>query len=116
MSNGTVTVTATAKDGTGTTGTFSVIITNQVDAITGIDEVEKLVLYPNPANHGVFTVKGLEVFEKMEIKDIHGNVINSFELGNLNSVEIQMINQSKGVYIVQLFDGSDFTFRKIIIN
>jgi len=116
VADGTVVVKATAKDGSGTNGTLSVTISNQASAVTGIDELGNLIFYPNPAQKGIFTVKGLIGFERMDIMDIRGNMVKSVDLENLNSVEVQMIGHPKGIYIVQLFDGSQFIFKKIVLN
>jgi len=116
VADGTVVVKATAKDGSGTNGTLSVTISNQASAVTGIDELGNLIFYPNPAQKGIFTVKGLIGFERMDIMNIRGNMVKSVDLENLNSVEVQMIGHPKGIYIVQLFDGSQFIFKKIVLN
>ncbi|GEM_PF-971293 len=116
IGDGEVIIRAEAKDGSGVVGTLSISVTNQVDEITGIDELEKLVLYPNPVKNGSFTINGVDGFEIIKVLDLRGNILQEYRIENVSSINVRLLNQSKGIYFVQLYDANEFTIKKIILN
>ena len=114
LDNGAIVATATSIDGD-ITGTLVVQISNQQDVVTGLDEIENLKIYPNPVNQGMFTVSGIQKYHQISLYDLRGNELQSFNVLDRNSIDIR-INQSQGIYVVQLFDGKDYSFRKIVVN
>jgi len=77
------------------------------------DELFKgISIYPNP-NNGVFTIKG--EFEYGEIMDILGNSVLSIN-GKRDEMEIKLLGQKRGLYIVKLMKEEKYKTFKIIIK
>ena len=71
-----------------------------------------VVLFPNP-NNGTFTIIG--EFEYGEVMDILGNRVLNFE-GKSSEMEIRLINQKRGLYILKLVKEGRFKTFKFIID
>lgn len=69
-------------------------------------------VYPNP-NNGLFYIKG--EFEKASITDLLGNSIALVKGGKLES-EINLSEQSKGLYLIRILKDSHFKTYKIIVK
>lgn len=104
-SSGTVTVTATANDGSGVKGTITIMVYSTV----GIDQplARKLNIYPNPANSIVY-ISGINN-ATIEIFDITGNLVK-FET---NTKSINVSDLDAGLYIIQVNNSIS---KKLIIE
>lgn len=118
IKDGTVIVTATARDGSGVTATTEITIVNQGDIVTGLEQENKFVFrsYPNPVVNGKFTIEGTENIQHISVRDLQGRSIHDVVVANQNSVEINLLNTAPGMYAVQLFDGNKYLVKKIVVQ
>lgn len=80
-----------------------------------IDNIQ-LKIYPNPASEELNISLGnqLENFDKIEIIDMYGNLVNSYNVDNADlKIDLKMINS--GVYFVKL-SGKQELVKKIMIR
>ena len=115
VANGKVTVTATAWDGSGTKGTMDINIYYQVTGISDKALADQISVYPNPAENGNFTIKGIEKIKRIELVNLVGEKVIGYENLNQSSLNIQ-VNVPEGVYILKLFDGKQSVSKKIVIK
>ena len=110
----TTTVTYTVN-GTGANGcSNSAIVTQSVSACTGIVSLSNdaaIKLYPNP-NNGLFTIE-LTSLSKVTVTNALGQIViaETFEAGNHN---LDIINQSNGVYFVKVIENNKQQIIKVI--
>jgi hypothetical protein len=107
--DGVVTVTATANDGGGTSGSADITISNQVSSVGNIDG-ELISLHPNPVTSKLYIESSRNIDEVIiyglsgqEVKHIKG-IVNSLDMTDL----------SKGMYYVQLHSEGQMTTVKIV--
>ena len=111
LANGTVTVTATANDGSGVVGTYEITITGQA---TGIKpwEAEIADVYPNPATEVININSTSKV--KVTISTLSGQVVRS---GNVNGTgTFSVAGLQKGLYVVLVKSGTKVQSLKLIIE
>lgn len=106
-SNGTVTVTATANDETGITGTAVITLSNQV---TGINKLidNSLSIYPNPTS-GLLEIISEFKINNVKILDFTGRVILS---SNSNTVDLTSFEN--GIYFVEVKSNKGLTIKKVV--
>ena len=112
VSNGVVTVKATAWDGSGIYGTKTIRVTN-VTAINQID-LAYSSLYPNPAtnrvtvNSELFNANGITIF------DLQGRVVyvNKESFIGAKTFDLSL---TKGIYLIRLNGLTSFSIHKLII-
>ncbi|MFT6137796.1 MAG: Leucine-rich repeat (LRR) protein [Salibacteraceae bacterium] len=110
--NGIVSVTATANDASGETGSMIVTISNQD---LGINEnaVNALVkLYPNPVQNELFVESKDEQITEMTILDYSGRVVKVITNTNANSIDVSELNQ--GVYLLKVSTGNGVSTKRFI--
>lgn len=115
LANGSVTVTATAQDGSGIKGTKVITI---IDPPTGLSErlINGLItVYPNPAANGNFTVKGIDDIRSIGVFDLTGRKVFGAEVRNQSQINIQL-TVPNGIYIINLSDGEQTARKKIVIR
>lgn len=112
---GKVTVTATAKDASGISGTKDIIIYDNSTGIRSSKNFENITMFPNPLFTGSLTILGIDKIEQIEITDLTGRKI--LGINDLMQSFIQIQLQVKpGVYVVKLFDGKESVYKKILVN
>lgn len=99
------------------TASFSTTCSNL--CIVGISNLERnqfASIYPNP-NKGHFTVKAnsSNQFNTIEIYNLLGKRVISSSFGD-NSIEIDISNQPKGVYLLKIVSNNDIIIQKIIYD
>jgi hypothetical protein len=106
--NGTVTVVATANDGSGISGNMVITISNQT---TGIHEINNFQarIYPNPTT-GLVTINTTEVLEKIEIYEITGKQIAHYSA--VNTLDLSSL--PKGIYIIKLYSGNSVAIQQVV--
>ena len=115
IAQGKVTVMATAKDESGVTGTLDIIIIEKVTGTLDNLDYEKILVYPNPAVNGIFTIRGIEKIRQIELLDLTGVKLSGFRNYNESSINIH-VSISPGIYILRLSDGQQSVYKKIVIN
>lgn len=79
--------------------------------------IEKISVYPNP-NHGVFTIKGLNVVtggRTATITDLAGRKVAEYLLGSSREVRITT-ELSKGMYLVVIAEGDSRKVLKMVVT
>jgi uncharacterized protein YjdB len=110
LDNGTVTARATAVDGSGVYGAFTITISNQVIPVVSV--------YPNPASEYVTIRTDGSTFNPdfVQIVDFEGIVRLRYQMDPEINLATIPINLKQGVYILQLGLGSQTLFtQKLII-
>lgn len=83
--------------------------------LSGIGEI-----FPNPSNGIVYLPISISQSHELsvEVLDVYGNLIHSFEKGSLNStkLEFDLSDYSSGIYFIRIWSGKDFLVRKVVIN
>jgi len=94
------------------------LYTITVNAYVGINDIlnNDISIYPNPTN-GILHINNTEGLNisKLELVDIAGKVIYNSQLINEKS-EIDMSNQSNGIYFVRIQTDNQVYIQKIIKN
>lgn len=73
-------------------------------------------IYPNPSN-GNFSVETKTGLDQINVYSQLGALVETIDLkDNSNTIEVSLKNLQKGVYLVELKNGSDKTWKKIIIE
>jgi hypothetical protein len=115
LADGKVTVTAAVWDGTGKKGTTVITISEQTTGISEKSLANQILVYPNPVLNGNFTIDGIESIQQIEMVNLLGNKVMTFKKLNQSSLTI-LANVPKGIYVLNLFDGKQFYYKKIIIR
>lgn len=111
--DGTVTVIASALDGSETTGTMEITISNQS---TGFPTYQSgVTIYPNPSATGNFFVEGIEGVQEIYLLDMTGTRVAHFDNNGDNSRELST-DLKEGIYLLELSRGNSSEFRKLIIG
>ncbi len=109
LANGTVEVTATANDASGTVGTKTITISNQS---VGINDMafENLNIFPNPTN-GIIN---LDIFEKLtniKIMDLTGKTIKVF---NSEAKQLDISAFTTGIYFLEIANAEKKSIIKLL--
>ena len=111
VSDGNVTVKATANDASATEGTMVISISNQT---VGFENNENLNIscYPNPAHDMLFIENTSDLnINKLEIYSPSGKLIKEASLINNSNNRINVTDLNTGIYILKLYDN-----KKVIIS
>jgi hypothetical protein len=85
------------------------------EGINEIKELEDAVIFPNPSTGKFqFTLNNI-LDEKIEITDVLGNIIMKSEIKN-ESVQLDLSDQSKGIYFVRISDEKGNLIVKKIVK
>lgn len=74
-----------------------------------------LLVFPNPSN-GIFTIKSEEEITTIEIYNVLGEKVRSSSGNGSKKTEIDLSNQSKGIYFVQIKSGDKIYSQKVVIE
>ena len=72
-------------------------------------------VYPNPSN-GNFTVKTKTGLDKINIYSQVGTFVKTIEVNKLNATEVKLQDLSTGIYLIELQNATDKSWKKIIVN
>ena len=96
----------------------STTVTIQVDACSGISELNSklLLVYPNPTN-GVLNFKGNDLlnYKNVELIDLSGKIVGSWQVVN-SSMTIDISGQPAGFYNLKFFGNGTESIHKIEIK
>lgn len=84
-----------------------------LSSMNKLSDLAEIIIYPNPTN-GAFAVSGMPELSSLTIVDTYGNEIRDFKI--LNSGEIDLSDQPKGVYFIRIAYNSSVYFEKLILN
>ncbi len=98
--DGTVTVTATANDGSGITGSTIITISNQTVGITEINK-DHISIYPNP-NQGIVNLNFNDLKDVLvSVYNVQGKLV--YEAEKINSTTHQFeLNGPTGLYLIKI--------------
>ena len=109
LTDGSVTVTATANDGSGITGSVVITISNQS---VGINEntTQNIRIYPNPATSQL-TLNTTEQIQRISILNITGKTVKTI-VSNNSTIDVSDL--TKGIYFLQIQTGNGIANSKFI--
>lgn len=113
--NGTVTVTASSLELNSTVSDEMIITVNGQTGIESFSGSEKMFIYPNPSDGGLFTIEGLDNMIRLVVLNLNGEQVFASDLFRQSSVDLDL-NVPAGVYIVKIYDGSKYYRAKIIVR
>jgi endonuclease I len=78
----------------------------------------KFSIYPNPSIDGIInlTFNSIQSISKIDLFDISGKIINTFDSSNMSSNMITIDNLNTGVYFLKITTLTDILTKKIIIK
>jgi hypothetical protein len=85
----------------------------------GIDEfsLKTSSIYPNPSN-GSFSIETTTGLDKINVYSQIGSLVETIDVKDKsnNTVEVSLKSLQKGLYLIELQNGSEKTWKKIILN
>ncbi|MEQ3655050.1 MAG: HYR domain-containing protein, partial [Dokdonia sp.] len=110
-----VTLTATDEAGNTTTCTFEILVDETLSVEENALEVRDVKLFPNPTS-GIIKLETTNVIiEKVEVYDIRGRLVQSFEL-NIENPTIDLTDLQVATYIVRIQTERGTLTKRIIKN
>jgi endo-1,4-beta-xylanase len=116
LANGTVTVTATAQDGTNKSATYVVTVTNQNVGVDVLSNNNSTKVYPNPSSDGAFNIIDVQNFNQAEIFDLSGKKLKDFRFHEATSRFRFQLDFEPGVYLIRLSGKRPTTNQHIVIK
>lgn len=111
---GTVTVTATAADGSGTTDTKDIVIT----VLVGLEDhtlPDGVSIFPNPVTDGKCRLTGIKDFSRLEILDLQGRAIKTIGLTGHDALDVDL-DIRPGMYLVRLSTDQRAAILKLVVE
>ncbi len=114
---GDTTITITATDDAGNTGTCTFTVT--VDEILGVNDTtlnNQLVLFPNPTS-GILTLvnNGNEVLTQMTITDVNGRIIQTINMQNADArTNISIEALAAGMYFIRIDSENSSAVKQVV--
>lgn len=114
VTSGTVTVKATAKDGSGVSGTLAITITGTVGI--SADQNMSIRVFPNPSS-GVFEINMSSEVKQMsyEVYSVTGNLVKSGIISRDKSY-INMTDSAKGLYILRISNDDQSSTKRLVVR
>lgn len=94
------------------TATYNFIF-NTTDLISNIKDI--LNIYPNP-NNGQFIITNSEPINEIFITDLQGKNVYTSKNLNVNSLDIEIYNLEKGMYLVNIFTKNGMNIKTVVIH
>ena len=110
MTDGTVTVTATANDASGIIGTMLITISNQSVGIKELNIIHNLSIYPNPV-YSQLTIDAEAKMEAITILDIMGKNVKTI-IAPKHTIDVSDL--TKGIYLLQIQTDKGLANKKFI--
>lgn len=91
----------------------------QLSTTLGVDDfsLKTSSIYPNPSN-GNFSVETKTGLDKINVYSQTGSLVQTIDVKDKsnNTVEVSLKSLQKGLYLIELKNGSEKTWKKIILN
>lgn len=86
-------------------------------ALLGVEDftLNATQIYPNPSN-GAFTVKTKTGLDKINVYSQVGAFVKTIAVNQLDATEVSLKDLSTGVYLIELQNATDKSWKKIIVN
>ena len=113
--NGTVTVKATANDGSGIFGTKQITLSNQTTGVSQNSGVKNITFYPNPVEN-ILTVdmgSNSELPELIWISDVAGKLVYQITPSQ-SKTTIDVTNFNRGIYFLNINSKHTKTTYKLV--
>jgi hypothetical protein len=116
VGNGTITVKATAMDGSGASDTMEINISGQLIQSVDPEKASEMIVYPNPST-GKFFVRLSDSIEEaiLEIRNQAGRLVLRYPRYSNAFDCIDMSSQPKGIYLISLIGKSLNAVQKITL-
>jgi hypothetical protein len=73
------------------------------------------MIYPNPSN-GLFTVKAKSALKMINIYAQTGSFVRSIHVTDSESMEVNVEGLATGIYLIELQNDTDKSWKKVIIE
>lgn len=95
----------------GDSGVYKIIESSIIDNISSDLSPSLISIYPNPSN-GVFNLQFSDKINRIKVFDTYGREI----MKTNNQTQIDLTNQEKGIYYVNIISGDNITVEKIVLK
>jgi len=95
--------------------TFRIIVSNGTE-ISNTSEISNIIIYPNPANEGVFRIKITNLSNRSQLKifDVQGRLrYYSFLTKTETEINTGLTN---GIYIIKIINGQNSFNKKLVVK
>lgn len=92
---------------------YSVLVNSETD-ITQDKEASDIKVFPNPTSNKKFTIGGIAKYTDIVILDTTGRKISEYKNSNQDQIDIQL--NSKGLYLLILYSGQQYSFTKVVAD
>ncbi len=116
ISSGTVTVTATSKDGTDVTGTLDMEVLSETSVIDFNHQQTEISVYPVPAESVIHIASAKAISGSLRLIDITGKTFIETELSESKIKTMDVSGLQSGLYFIQLTMSENTITKKIIIK
>ncbi len=99
-------------------GTSNRAVSLDISLVLGLDDfsLNASTVYPNPSN-GNFTITTKTFLKSVDVYNINGALIKSYKVDNTSeNVEFNITDLPSGVYLLELKNDTDKTWKKVIIE
>jgi len=96
-------------------GNITIILEEIILSINDIENEKIISVFPNPSSEIINVSISNSEIKSIEVFNILGEKIATFQLQNVSNTEIDISNLNSGVYLLRIFDTSNkITLKKII--
>jgi uncharacterized protein YjdB len=113
LAEGTVTVKATAWDGSGVSGSMEVEIQTEHVSVKG-QHPELVHIFPNPSE-GYVRVTGLGQVDRINVLDMSGKVLATYTCSGNTDLEVNL-QQESGLYLFEFTGRQSRFYKKVIVG
>ncbi len=108
-------VTAVALDGSGKKDTLHITVLERLPSSLTPTGFESVRVYPNPVTNGSFFVSGMNEMDHIEIFNISGHKVATYDQLHLSSVKIDL-SLEPGIYLLKLTRDKNAFLKKLIVE
>ncbi len=93
-------------------------VCNPTSAVVSVEKEDYIILYPNPVTNQEFTIKATEMIESVEVMNLLGQSVQSFNNEELSGeMRIKLNDVREGIYLVKVkLHNQKFLLKKIMIK